>query len=219
MYAKAAAFSTAFYCEQNLNTSGKTTSSTDGPKFPGDKSSTTQNNNQQKKGIQVLPDGRVTNIPQGMVTDQFGMIGLLTFIRAAETDPGMVHLALGSDLTTLGLNLNSPDPALQDLQATAANCTVLSVQQIGEVFECTFTCGADCRGTSQYPCVQVYVNNSESNSRALLHSDEHQLLTNPKGSDLLCEVTIAKTEIWDQLPLAHVLIAALPLCALQLCVR
>ncbi|XP_077909268.1 calcium-activated potassium channel subunit beta-4 isoform X2 [Ictidomys tridecemlineatus] len=71
-------------------------------------------------------------------------------------------------------------PALQDLQATAANCTVLSVQQISEVFECTFTCGADCRGTSQYPCVQVYVNNSESNSRALLHSDEHQLLTNPK---------------------------------------
>ncbi|POI29414.1 hypothetical protein CIB84_006836, partial [Bambusicola thoracicus] len=95
--------------KSNLNTSGKTSSSTDGPKFPGDKSSTTQNNNQQKKGIQVLPDGRVTNIPQGMVTDQFGMIGLLTFIRAAETDPGMVHLALGSDLTTLGLNLNSPD--------------------------------------------------------------------------------------------------------------
>ncbi|XP_017524005.2 calcium-activated potassium channel subunit beta-4 isoform X5 [Manis javanica] len=73
-------------------------------------------------------------------------------------------------------------PALQALQATAVNCTVLSVQQIGEVFECTFTCGADCRGTSQYPCVQVYVNNSESNSRALLHSDEHQLLTNPKCS-------------------------------------
>lgn len=53
--------------------------------------------------------GRVTNIPSGMVTDQFGMIGLLTFIRAAETDLGMVHLALGSDLTTLGLNLNSPE--------------------------------------------------------------------------------------------------------------
>ncbi|XP_041610031.1 calcium-activated potassium channel subunit beta-4 isoform X3 [Vulpes lagopus] len=71
-------------------------------------------------------------------------------------------------------------PALQDLQATAANCTVLSVQQLGELFECTFTCGADCRGTALYPCVQVYVNNSESHSRALLHSDEHQLLANPK---------------------------------------
>uniref|UniRef100_A0A8C9U6P9 CCR4-NOT transcription complex subunit 2 n=1 Tax=Scleropages formosus TaxID=113540 RepID=A0A8C9U6P9_SCLFO len=94
--------------KSNLNSSGKN-SSTDGPKFPGDKSSSAQNNNQQKKGIQVLPDGRVTNIPSGMVTDQFGMIGLLTFIRAAETDPGMVHLALGSDLTTLGLNLNSPE--------------------------------------------------------------------------------------------------------------
>lgn len=127
------------YClhQQNLNSSGKPTSNSDGPKFPGDKSSVPSNNNQQKKGIQVLPDGRestawprsykyfslnstnsffctsspgrVTNIPVGMVTDQFGMIGLLTFIRAAETDPGMVHLALGSDLTTLGLNLNSPE--------------------------------------------------------------------------------------------------------------
>uniref|UniRef100_A0A8C6WRP1 CCR4-NOT transcription complex subunit 2 n=1 Tax=Neogobius melanostomus TaxID=47308 RepID=A0A8C6WRP1_9GOBI len=94
----------------NLNSSGKSASNSDGPKFPGDKSSVaSSNNNQQKKGIQVLPDGRVTNIPAGMVTDQFGMIGLLTFIRAAETDPGMVHLALGSDLTTLGLNLNSPE--------------------------------------------------------------------------------------------------------------
>uniref|UniRef100_A0A8C1YQI8 CCR4-NOT transcription complex subunit 2 n=1 Tax=Cyprinus carpio TaxID=7962 RepID=A0A8C1YQI8_CYPCA len=93
----------------SLNSSGKGSSNADGPKFPGDKTSSAQNNNQQKKGIQVLPDGKVTNIPLGMVTDQFGMIGLLTFIRAAETDPGMVHLALGSDLTTLGLNLNSPE--------------------------------------------------------------------------------------------------------------
>ena len=51
--------------------------------------------------------GMVTNIPATMVTDQFGMIGLLTFIRAAETDPNLVSLALGTDLTTLGLNLNS----------------------------------------------------------------------------------------------------------------
>uniref|UniRef100_A0A8D3DM35 CCR4-NOT transcription complex subunit 2 n=1 Tax=Scophthalmus maximus TaxID=52904 RepID=A0A8D3DM35_SCOMX len=92
----------------NLNSTSKSTANADGPKFPGDKTASAQNNN-QKKGIQVLPDGRVTNIPSGMVTDQFGMIGLLTFIRAAETDPGMVHLALGSDLTTLGLNLNSPE--------------------------------------------------------------------------------------------------------------
>ena len=37
----------------------------------------------------------ITNIPVGMVTDQFGMIGLLTFIRAAETEPNLVTLALG----------------------------------------------------------------------------------------------------------------------------
>ncbi len=35
------------------------------------------------------------SIPPGMVQDQFGMIGLLTFIRGAETDPGLVALALG----------------------------------------------------------------------------------------------------------------------------
>ena len=59
-----------------------------------------------QRGIQTFPDGTVTNIPQSMVTDQFGMIGLLTFIRAAETDQHLVSLALGADLTSLGLNLN-----------------------------------------------------------------------------------------------------------------
>merc|ERR1711962_528846 len=62
---------------------------------------------QPRRGIQTSSSGLVTNIPTSMVTDQFGMIGLLTFIRAAETDPNLVSLALGADLTTLGLNLNS----------------------------------------------------------------------------------------------------------------
>lgn len=51
-----------------------------------------------------------------------------------------------------------------------------------EMFECVFTCGTDCRGTSLYPCLQVFVNNSESNSVALLHFDEQQLVLNPKVS-------------------------------------
>jgi len=60
-------------------------------------------------GIHTSSSGVITNIPAGMVTDQFGMIGLLTFIRAAETEPNLVTLAVGSDLTTLGLNLNSTE--------------------------------------------------------------------------------------------------------------
>lgn len=43
----------------------------------------------------VPTTGMISNIPKGMVTDQFGMIGLLTFIRAAETEPNLVTLALG----------------------------------------------------------------------------------------------------------------------------
>jgi len=62
-----------------------------------------------KHGIITSADGKVTNIPGSMVDDQFGMVGLLTFIRVAETDPNLVSLALGFDLTALGLNLNATD--------------------------------------------------------------------------------------------------------------
>jgi len=57
----------------------------------------------------ICISGRVTNIPQGIVADQFGIVGLLTIFKTAETDPGLVALAPGMDLTTLGLNLNSPE--------------------------------------------------------------------------------------------------------------
>ena len=53
----------------------------------------------------ILFSGTVSNIPSGMVTDQFGMVGLLTFIRAADTDPNLVALAPGIDLTTLGKDI------------------------------------------------------------------------------------------------------------------
>jgi CCR4-NOT transcription complex subunit 2 len=43
----------------------------------------------------------------GFVPDRFGLLGLLSVIRM--TDPDLNTLALGTDLTTLGLNLNSPD--------------------------------------------------------------------------------------------------------------
>lgn len=63
--------------------------------------------------IKLGLDGKVTNIPPSMVKDQFGMIGLLTLIRAAETEPLLTQLAIGQDLTHLGLNLNSPDNLYQ----------------------------------------------------------------------------------------------------------
>lgn len=49
------------------------------------------------------------------VQDRFGLLGLLSVIRM--TDPDLNTLALGTDLTTLGLNLNSPD----QLHATFAS--------------------------------------------------------------------------------------------------
>ncbi|KPJ10743.1 CCR4-NOT transcription complex subunit 2 [Papilio machaon] len=70
---------------------------------------TNHNDVKPRKGIQTSPDGKVTNIPETMIPNQFGIVGLLTFIRAAESNPSLVSLALGQDLTALGLNLNSPD--------------------------------------------------------------------------------------------------------------
>lgn len=61
------------------------------------------------KGVQISNDGRVTNIPSSMVTDQFGMIGLLAFLRAAETDPNLASVTFGTDLTALGLNLTASE--------------------------------------------------------------------------------------------------------------
>ena len=79
------------------------------------------NKNPNKRTIQTHPDGTVSNIPVGMVTDQFGMVGLLTFIKAAETDDKLAAFAPGIDLTTLGLNLNSPENLYSTFQSPWAD--------------------------------------------------------------------------------------------------
>lgn len=45
--------------------------------------------------------------PLQQASERFGLLGLLSVIRM--TDPDLTTLSLGTDLTTLGLNLNSPD--------------------------------------------------------------------------------------------------------------
>lgn len=61
------------------------------------------------KGIQISKDRLITNSPPSMVTDQFGMIGLLAFLRAAETDPNLASVTFGTDLTALGLDLTATE--------------------------------------------------------------------------------------------------------------
>jgi len=46
--------------------------------------------------------------PQAPAAERFGLLGLLSAIRMSDVD--LSTLALGTDLTTLGLNLNSPEP-------------------------------------------------------------------------------------------------------------
>ncbi|XP_059152441.1 CCR4-NOT transcription complex subunit 2-like isoform X2 [Physella acuta] len=86
-----------------------------------------------KRGIQTHPDGTISNIPSGMVMDQFGIVGLLSFIRAADQDVNMVALAPGIDLTTLGLNLNSPENLYSMFQSPFAE-TACRPQDIVKFF-------------------------------------------------------------------------------------
>lgn len=106
------------------NKDGTSTSNGSTPAIIGSGSSSGNNNNNSSnssiinnnnnsghtsKGVQITNDGHVTNIPRSMVSDQFGMIGLLAFLRAAETDPNLASVTFGTDLTALGLNLTAPD--------------------------------------------------------------------------------------------------------------
>lgn len=60
-----------------------------------------------KKGIIISPDGRIKNVPPNMLLDQFGIVGLLAYLRSTDREKDSYTLALGTDLTALGLNLNS----------------------------------------------------------------------------------------------------------------
>lgn len=55
------------------------------------------------------PDGLVTNIPDGMLTDQYGMAGLLAYLRAINIDDSLVPIIIGYDLTDFGMDLDSKE--------------------------------------------------------------------------------------------------------------
>ncbi|KNE64640.1 hypothetical protein AMAG_09997 [Allomyces macrogynus ATCC 38327] len=58
-------------------------------------------------GTVAAPAAAAAGTPALPSTDKYGLLGLLGIIRL--TDPDTNALALGTDLTTLGLNLNSPE--------------------------------------------------------------------------------------------------------------
>ena len=54
------------------------------------------------------PGGGLAPAPPPSPAERFGLLGLLSAIRMSDVD--LSTLALGTDLTTLGLNLNAPEP-------------------------------------------------------------------------------------------------------------
>jgi CCR4-NOT transcription complex subunit 2 len=66
----------------------------------------------------------MTNIPGGMLRDQYGIAGLLAFIKTAEADPSQVTLTLGTELTNLGLNLSSQEPLHPSFGGASFECPI-----------------------------------------------------------------------------------------------
>ena len=61
-----------------------------------------------QKDIQVSAKGCVTKIPTGMIKDQFGIVGLLTRIKAESVDDNVYgSLSSRSELESLGLRIGS----------------------------------------------------------------------------------------------------------------
>lgn len=100
-----------------------------------------QNQNSSQFRLQQISAGNQSHRDQGIKSmqtaqapsDPYGLLGLLSVIRMS--DPDLTSLALGIDLTTLGLNLNSAenlhkafgspwsdDPAKGDPEFTVPQC-------------------------------------------------------------------------------------------------
>ncbi|KPM05632.1 CCR4-NOT transcription complex subunit 2-like protein [Sarcoptes scabiei] len=59
--------------------------------------------------MQITKDGLVTNIPSGMMNDQYGIAGLLTSLKQADMNPNLYALMIGFDLPNINMNLNSKE--------------------------------------------------------------------------------------------------------------
>ena len=60
-------------------------------------------------GVQLTADGHLANIPPGMLTDQYGMAGLVALLANTENNQSLFSLAIGYDISSINLNLNSKE--------------------------------------------------------------------------------------------------------------
>lgn len=75
----------------------------------GESTTSQQRDLPRSVGIRTHADGRLTNIPRSMIQDQYGIAGLLSFLRSAEHDKSLEVQGLGEDLTKYGFDLNLRD--------------------------------------------------------------------------------------------------------------
>ncbi|UXI15353.1 hypothetical protein NH340_JMT01296 [Sarcoptes scabiei] len=89
--------------------SSLTLNSTTNTSTPNSTNSSNGTTNNSTKKMQITKDGLVTNIPSGMMNDQYGIAGLLTSLKQADMNPNLYALMIGFDLPNINMNLNSKE--------------------------------------------------------------------------------------------------------------
>ncbi|KAA8589776.1 hypothetical protein FQN60_013287 [Etheostoma spectabile] len=85
----------------------------------------------------------------------------------------MTALRAGEDRAIL-LGLSMVVFSVMIVWTSEASCTIVNSTIVGDV-NCSYSCGAECRKSSRYPCLQVYVSlNSTGKVLRLLHNEETQ---------------------------------------------
>nr|XP_027206192.1 regulator of gene activity-like isoform X2 [Dermatophagoides pteronyssinus] len=70
---------------------------------------TSSSSNNQIPAINVSKDGMVTNISPGMLTDQYGIAGLMAMLHQTKSNPNLFALTIGYDINSLNMNLENKE--------------------------------------------------------------------------------------------------------------
>ncbi|XP_004424768.1 PREDICTED: calcium-activated potassium channel subunit beta-3 isoform X2 [Ceratotherium simum simum] len=84
-------------------------------------------------------------------------------------------------------------PFLLSTQREESNCTVVHTHVTDDWVAWAFTCGVDCQGQGQYPCLQVFVTLTHSGQKARLHYNEEAVQINSKHDVTDCKVQEKQT--------------------------
>ncbi|XP_023700096.1 calcium-activated potassium channel subunit beta-2 isoform X2 [Paramormyrops kingsleyae] len=130
------------------------------------------------KGAQGPSQGRRTIYQKIWEYDSLDKKKTVTALKAGEDRAILLGLVmiLCSIMIYFILGITIVRSYSDSVWTEESSCSVINSTIIGEI-NCTYSCGSDCRKTSKYPCLQVFVslNTSGKTVRLLLNEEMHNM--------------------------------------------